>query len=115
MLLFDAVLGVVAIGVWIYCIIDVLTARRDDVRNLPKLGWLAVVILLTAIGAVAWLVFGRPWTRDPVLVGAARPTRLRATSPDDDDEFLAALEARVQEQRRHRDQRDDGPDTGPGA
>ncbi|WP_375498537.1 PLD nuclease N-terminal domain-containing protein [uncultured Jatrophihabitans sp.] len=109
MVLFDGILGVVAFGLWMFCIIDVITTGRDQVRNLPKLGWLAIVILFAAIGAVAWLVFGRPWVREPALVGAARPKTVRASSPDDDDEFLAALDAHVQEQRRARD-RDERPD-----
>ena len=98
MLLFDGIFGVLALGLWMYGIIDVLTTRGDQVRILPKLAWLAVVVLLVVFGAVAWLMFGRPWAREPALVGATRPRM--ATSPDDDDEFLAALDARVREQRR---------------
>ena len=113
MLLFEGVLGVVVFGVWVFCIIDVLVTRRDQVRNLPKLGWLAIVIVFNAIGAVAWLVFGRPLLREPALVGAARPARLRASSPDDDDEFLAALDARMREQRRRPEGDDDRPDAPP--
>ena len=114
MFLFDGVLGVVAFALWVYCIIDVLTTRRDQVRNLPKLGWLAIVVLFAAIGAAGWLLFGRPWRRQPALVGAPRPTRTRASSPDDDDEFLAALDERVRKQRRERDG-DTRPDDPAGA
>ncbi len=117
MLLFDGFLGVVAFGLWVFSIIDVVTTRRDAVRNLPKLVWLVVVVLFAAIGAVAWLVFGHPWGRERVLVGAARSRPNRASSPDDDEEFLASLDAQVQAQRRARERTElnehpDDPPTG---
>ena len=109
MLLFDGFLGVVAFAVWVFCVIDVITTPRDQVRTLPKMVWLLVVVLFAAIGAVVWLFLGRPWGRQGVLVGAGRPRAARATSPDDDEDFLASLDARVQEQRRLRE-RDERPD-----
>ena len=79
---------------WIFCIIDVITTPADQVRNLPKLVWVLVVVLLADIGSVAWLVAGRNWrARTPVPAG-------RPTNPDDDEEFLASLRARAEEQRR---------------
>lgn len=115
MLLFDGFLGVVAFGLWVFSIIDVVTTRRDAVRNLPKLVWLALVILFAAIGAVAWLVFGHPWGREKVLIGAARKRTTRSSSPDDDEDFLASLDAQVQEQRRARERNElnDHPDDPP--
>lgn len=120
MLFFDGALGVLALGVWIFCIIDVITTPEDQVRNLPKLAWLLIVILLLDVGSIAWLVAGRSWNASPA-VGAAgpRPGRApaRATNPDDDQEFLDSLRRRAEEQRRRaRDaSRDPGdePSTGP--
>ncbi len=95
MLVFDGVFGVVAFAVWIFCIIDVITTPADQVRNLPKLVWVLLVVLLADIGSIAWLVAGRNWRgRTPV------PTAGRATNPDDDEEFLASLRARAEEQRK---------------
>lgn len=100
MLLFDGFLGIVAFGVWIFCIIDVITQPEHAIRNLPKLVWLLIVILLADIGSIAWLVAGRPWNT-PRAAQAPR-TRPAATprAPDDDAEFLAQLRARAEEQRR---------------
>ncbi|WP_375483219.1 PLD nuclease N-terminal domain-containing protein [uncultured Jatrophihabitans sp.] len=109
MLFFDGILGVVAFGVWVFCIIDVVITRRDQVRTLPKLAWLLIVVVFAAIGGIAWLVFGRPWTQQRVLVGAGR-TQARPGSPDDDEEFLATLDARMREQRRAREQERDDPE-----
>lgn len=60
MLAADGVLGLVLLGIWIYAIFDVIGSDPDEVRNLPKLAWVVVVLLLVEIGAIAWLLLGRP-------------------------------------------------------
>jgi hypothetical protein len=102
MLLFGGFFGVVMFVVWLSCIVDVITTPAHRVRSLPKLIWLLAVVLLVDVGAIAWLVFGRPWgiaSREPARVGArsARPG-----NPDDDEEFLAGLQARIDEQKKQR-------------
>lgn len=69
------------------------------------------MVVFAAIGSIAWLVFGRPWRREGALVGARRAPA-RATSPDDDADFLASLDVQVREQRRARE-RDERPDDPP--
>ena len=104
MLLFNGALGLVFLGVWIFCIIDVITTPEAQVRNLPKIAWIFIVILLVDIGSIAWLIAGRTWNGEPrrPLAGTpARPgQRPKATNPDDDEEFLASLRSRAEEQRR---------------
>jgi hypothetical protein len=119
MLFFDGALALVMFVVWLFCIIDVITTPEGTCRNLPKLLWLAVVVLLMDIGSIAWLVAGRPWTRQPVNVARGGTTRgpagtpaRRPTNPDDDEEFLASLRTRAEEQRRRAreaQQRDEPP------
>ncbi|MEA2702469.1 MAG: hypothetical protein QOI56_1637 [Actinomycetota bacterium] len=60
MLAFDGVLGLALLGLWLYCIIDVVTTDDSLVRNLPKMVWLLIVLFLPDIGSVIWLVAGRP-------------------------------------------------------
>jgi hypothetical protein len=110
MLLFDGALGVIALGVWIFCIIDVITTPQEQVRNLPKLMWLLIVVLLVDVGSIAWLFAGRPWSAKSPAGRAAAPrdrgwgpatrSAARASNPDDDEDFLATLRARAEEQRR---------------
>jgi hypothetical protein len=117
MLFFDGGLALIALAVWVFCIIDVITTPADACRNLPKLAWLLIVILLLEVGAIVWLVAGRSWApKSRVLQGAVHPSghpssyratpRARPTNPDDDEEFLAGLRARAEEQRRRA--REDG-------
>jgi membrane-associated phospholipid phosphatase len=100
-MLFDGVLGLVTLGLWIFCVIDAITTPPDKVRNLPKVVWVLVVILFLLPGAIVWLIAGRPRPASRIGGGTARPaTRSRPTNPDDDEEFLASLRARADEQRR---------------
>jgi hypothetical protein len=56
----DGFFAFVVFGLWLYCIYDVITTDDVHVRNLPKMVWLFVVIFLFDIGALAWLLLGRP-------------------------------------------------------
>jgi hypothetical protein len=109
MLFADGTLALLVFALWVFCIIDVITTPEFAVRNLPKLIWLFIVILLFDVGSIAWLIAGRPWTNRPGTDlpykgnrSRQQPTALRmnGTNPDDDEEFLARLRARAEEQRR---------------
>jgi hypothetical protein len=60
MLLLGALLALLAAGLWMYGLIDVLLTPGPDCRNLRKGAWLAVAGLLSVPGVAAWLWFGRP-------------------------------------------------------
>ncbi len=114
MLFFDGLLGLVFLGLWIFCIIDVITTPESQCRNLPKIAWLLIVILLMDIGSIAWLVAGRNWdgaARAPLTRAPASPRGRTGTgNPDDDEEFLASLRTRAEEQRRRaREAQEDQP------
>jgi phospholipase D-like protein len=118
MILFDGVGGLIFLALWIFCIIDVITTPQDRCRNLPKIVWLLIVILLIDVGSIAWLVAGRTWDgrAGQQRIGATTPrtrTKAAAGNPDDDDAFLATLRARAEEQRRRaRDGQQGGPEDG---
>jgi hypothetical protein len=91
-------------GLLIFCLIDVLFTDEHAVRNLPKLGWLLLVLFFPLIGSIAWLVAGRPegghsraprskapWpaTRTAGFPEYERPAR--GGAPDDDPEFLRRI------------------------
>jgi hypothetical protein len=83
-----------------YCVLDVATSRRADVRVLPKALWF-LVLLLPVVGPASWLLLGRPAPGSgravpKVLPDAAPPP----STPDDDEEFLRQLRRRAEEQRR---------------
>lgn len=101
-------LGLILFALWIFCIVDVLTADQSQVRNLPKLAWVFIVLLLPEIGSLLWLILGRPRAERvnrlvPPTNGYPEYERLgRATGANSvsDEEFLRQCRARAEEQRR---------------
>jgi hypothetical protein len=110
MLFFDGAFGLVLLAVWLFCIIDVITTPDSQIRNLPKLAWLLIVIVLSDLGSIAWLVAGRNWSgsnslsrkanRDSEFPEYDRPGRFVPSNPDDDEAFLRQLRERAEQQRR---------------
>jgi hypothetical protein len=108
-LFFDGFAGLVVLGLWLFCLLDVITTDEAQVRNLPKMVWVVIVIVLFDIGAIAWLIAGRPQARQRSLPYKGntgippeydRPGRATAANPDDDAAFLMQLRERAEEQRR---------------
>jgi hypothetical protein len=83
------VLGVIlAVAIYIYCIIDVARTPRGETRSLPKFVWLVLVVLVPLIGSGLWLALGRVW-RSP---GSRFGRRRGPMAPDDDPTFLKKLD-----------------------
>lgn len=93
-------LGIVGLGLLIYSLIECLQTPRHRIRVMPKVAWIAVIVLLPIIGASLWLGFGR--VRAPKKTGQA-PRRPR--SPDDDPEFLRQVAIQRRQRQRAEEQR----------
>ncbi|GAB2867370.1 PLDc N-terminal domain-containing protein [Actinocorallia aurea] len=100
--------GLILLAFWIFCIFDVLTTDAQETRNLPKLFWFVLVLLVVDVGSILWLLFGRPRPPWELL---RRPAPAAVTAPDDDEEFLRGLQARVEEQRRRAREQQQGDDS----
>ncbi|MBM7517379.1 PLD nuclease N-terminal domain-containing protein [Nocardioides nitrophenolicus] len=94
---------------WVYCLVDVITAREDSVRNLAKTWWLLIVFFFPLAGSIAWFIAGRPTperalTRDqgaaPGFPEYERRGRFAPADPEKDEEFLRKVRERAEEQRR---------------
>jgi hypothetical protein len=76
------VLIVLTIGLSVYALVDCL--QTPNPKALPKLVWIAIIVLVPVIGPVLWLLFGRTngrgWGRDDDVF-----------APDDDPSFLRDL------------------------
>ncbi len=90
------------LGLLVFCLIECIQAPEGEIRNLPRWGWLVLIILVPLVGGIAWLVAGRPLrsARSAGRSGGAWPAtgggngRYGAAprGPDDDTEFLANLQ-----------------------
>lgn len=75
-----------SLALTVYCVVDAIQTQDGAARNLPKIAWLVVILLLPFLGPVAWLVAGRPRKGAPGV-----PQQRRPRGPDDDPDFLKDL------------------------
>lgn len=109
MLLAGALVALFMTGFWFYCLTDAILAPYAQCPGRSKRAWIALIIGTFICGAVAWLIVrsrssarasSARWTdaddavaRHPA--GRARPADAgpaAAKGPDDDEEFLRALD-----------------------
>ncbi|PSL39286.1 phospholipase D-like protein [Labedella gwakjiensis] len=73
-------------------LIDIITRTDDQVKHLPKLFWIVLVILLPFLGSILWFTVGREWGDARESVSFGDPRRWdRSTAPTE-----AAPPARMQ-------------------
>jgi hypothetical protein len=74
-------------GFWIWALLDVISADGSMCRNLPKLMWIVLVVILGPIGALLWLLLGRPAKADwrPGSTDYAAPRR--PAGPEDSPRY----------------------------
>ncbi|MDP9442077.1 MAG: PLDc N-terminal domain-containing protein, partial [Actinomycetota bacterium] len=75
MLYGGGIFGLAIVVLWVWAVLDVISTDESLCRNLPKTMWLMVVIFLSGLGALAWLLLGRPENASfRPGAGTARPT-----------------------------------------
>jgi hypothetical protein len=96
------------LGLALCALIDCLARDEDEIRGLPKVLWVLVILLFPLLGSLAWFFAGRPrGAALPGPGGAGRSSGSRFTggsetpgrrpvAPDDDPDFLRNID----EQRR---------------
>ncbi|GAA2676174.1 hypothetical protein GCM10009864_54480 [Streptomyces lunalinharesii] len=85
------------LALWIYAFIDCINTPESQVRGLPKVVWVLIILLFgeVLIGPIAWLVAGKQ--RQPAAGGGGTPAERRRNrgatwvAPDDNPEFLRSL------------------------
>lgn len=94
-------LGLIIFVLWAYSVFDVIRTDEADMRNMPKVLWLLVVILIPPVGPVAWLALGRPegTASHPARTHAAPPPR-RPLGPEDSPDFMLRAGEDVRRLRR---------------
>ncbi|MFI6448658.1 PLD nuclease N-terminal domain-containing protein [Kitasatospora sp. NPDC050543] len=102
----------IVLALWIWAFIDCLTTPEEEVRHLPKVVWVIIILLFgeVLLGPIAWLVAGKqravrgprqtPWAAGDTGNGGYERPRGRQLAPDDDPEFLASLK---KDNKQHED------------
>jgi hypothetical protein len=99
---------VVELFLLVFCLIDCIQTPDHEVRNLPKVGWIILIIIIPLVGGAAWLVAGRPQRSGgsrvpwPSTATAGFPEherqQPRTLGPEDDPDFLRQMAASNREQ-----------------
>lgn len=77
-------LYVLPFALTLYAFVD--CAQKEETRNLPKWGWLLIILFITILGPIAYFIAGRPKGGN-----GRRKQRLRDIPPDDNPDFLRGL------------------------
>lgn len=86
-------------------LVDIITRDDSQVRHLPKLVWILLVVVLPVIGSIVWFLVGREWRPAPEAIPFGDPRRREepvrvpqsppATPQLSTEAQLAALEAEI--------------------
>ncbi|MEV6012148.1 PLD nuclease N-terminal domain-containing protein [Streptomyces sp. NPDC051976] len=85
------------LALWIYAFVDCLNTPEQEVRGLPKVVWVLIILFFgeVLIGPIAWLAAGK--RRGPVTAATGTPLegyqdrRREWVAPDDNPDFLRSL------------------------
>lgn len=77
------------IALAVYALVDCAQTPPAQVRTLPKVVWLVLIVAFPLLGSLAWLVLGRA-EGSSVWRGRTHPSD-RPRGPDDDPDFLRRL------------------------
>lgn len=95
-----ALLFIVQIVLAVLALIGCLSAEEGEIRALPRLAWVLIILFFPLVGSIAWFVAGRPVAPGRRPGAGWRPgqgfperERPRQVAPDDDPEFLRSLRA----------------------
>ncbi|MET8944601.1 PLD nuclease N-terminal domain-containing protein [Streptomyces sp. NPDC004542] len=82
------------LALWIYAFVDCLNTPEEEVRALPKVIWVIVILLFgeVLVGPVAWLIAGRTRGARAGGPGTVGGRGGRWVAPDDNPEFLKSLD-----------------------
>ncbi|GAA3374060.1 PLD nuclease N-terminal domain-containing protein [Streptomyces sannanensis] len=85
---------ILSIALTIFAFIDCLNTPEDEIKHLPKVVWVIVILLFPIVGPIVYLAAGK-LRRAPAGGGTPsewhRNHRTQFVAPDDNPEFLASL------------------------
>ncbi|MEU2548612.1 PLDc N-terminal domain-containing protein [Streptomyces roseolus] len=89
-----ALMYILPLALTIYAFIDCLNTPEDEVKHLPKVAWVIIILLFWIVGPIVWIFAGK--ARRITAGGGhggrgGRGGRGGWVAPDDNPEFLKSL------------------------
>ena len=94
------ILSVLLLALIVGALVDIITRPEGQVKHLPKVGWIILVILLPVIGSLVWFMAGHDYSTHSEYVSFGDPRR-REPAPAQrgfrtTEQELADLEAEIE-------------------
>ena len=88
----------------VFATVFAVSAEASRVRALPKWAWVLLCLLITPIGGILYLAFGRPVQgaaseQSQQRFSPSSAPRPYGRAPEDDPAFMRELERRLREQK----------------
>ncbi|MGK5530103.1 PLD nuclease N-terminal domain-containing protein [Streptomyces sp. URMC 129] len=84
-------LFLVPLALAIYALVDCISSKDEEIKHLPKLFWILLIVLAWVIGPLAWIFVGRDRAFPGRGASARRPASGGWVAPDDNPDFLRSL------------------------
>jgi hypothetical protein len=92
------IISLLTLALLIFALVDLITSDNSQVKHLPKLVWVLIVLFFPLVGSIVWLLVGKD--RSPVSDGWGSfgdPHRQRDVAPKTTTEQeLEALEREIE-------------------
>lgn len=122
------ILSILILALMIGALVDIITRENFQVKHLPKMAWIIIVILLPVIGSVLWFVIGREYGEAGIPIPRMRREASQAPAADarpappvdtrTTEQQIADLDREIEEWRLREEiekRRRERPSTGSGA
>ena len=87
-------------ALFVVALLDVIMRREDQIKHLPKVSWVFIVIFVPLVGAILWFTIGREYESGPRPRRVSRPpssaTNAHAPYASSTEAQLAALEHEIE-------------------
>lgn len=103
--------SLLVLALTVVALIDIITRDDSQVKHMPKLVWILLVVFLPLIGAILWFAIGREYPEGGIRLGRERPERpaqrhsstpvapVRPVETRSTEEQLADLDREIEEAR----------------
>ncbi len=87
------------IALMVGAMIDIIRREDSQVRFLPKLAWLVIVVLLPLIGSLLWFAIGREYSEAGLRIPRMRPAGRPSPQPGPPPAPAPPVDTRTTEQQ----------------
>jgi len=80
----------------VFALVDVITSNDGQIKHLPKVGWILLIVFLPLIGSIVWLIAGKDRAVIEALGSFGDPRREPAKPQTTTEQELAALDREIE-------------------